>query len=156
MKQKNHPGVYLPPPLVYVAFFFLSIFIQKNIPINANWQNTIQANVIGWILIIISGLFIVSALQLFITSRNTLITIRPAKSLQTNGIYSITRNPMYLGLLLLYSGIATFRGNWWTFILIPLLILVLQSYVIRKEELYLNRAFGEEYESYRKRVRRWI
>src|SRR5665647_3698077 len=75
MKQKNHPGVYLPPPLVYVAFFFLSIFIQNNIPINANWQNTIQANVIGWILIIISGLFIVSALQRFITSRNTLITV---------------------------------------------------------------------------------
>ena len=63
---------------------------------------------------------------------------------------------MYMGLLILYSGIAMLEGNWWAFIFIPLIIIIVQSYVIRGEENYLQRAFGEEYNAYRKKVRRWI
>jgi protein-S-isoprenylcysteine O-methyltransferase Ste14 len=48
------------------------------------------------------------------------------------------------------------EGNWWAFIFIPLIIIIVQSYVIRGEENYLQRAFGEEYNAYRKKVRRWI
>jgi len=63
---------------------------------------------------------------------------------------------MYLGLLLLYSGIAFLKGNPWTFILIPVLMLVVELYVIRREELYLEREYRDEFISYKKKVRRWI
>jgi protein-S-isoprenylcysteine O-methyltransferase Ste14 len=101
-------------------------------------------------------LFILPALIKFAQSKNTLVTIKPANSLQTRGIYSVTRNPMYMGLLILYCGIAMFEGNWWTIIFIPVIIIIVQAYVIRGEENYLQRAFGEEYFAYRKKVRRWI
>ena len=63
---------------------------------------------------------------------------------------------MYTGLLLAYIGVGNVVGNWWTFVLIPVLVWIVSSYVIRKEEGYLSRAFGEEYHRYKKNVRRWI
>ena len=63
---------------------------------------------------------------------------------------------MYLGLLLLYCGIAILKGNWWTLVLIPLLVMLIQIYIIKKEENYLQNAFGDEYDTYKKKVRRWM
>lgn len=63
---------------------------------------------------------------------------------------------MYVGLSLLYLGIACIIGNWWNFFLFPLLLLIVQEYVIKREEKYLVRRFGEAYLDYRRKVRRWI
>jgi len=155
-KKKDNPGIFIPPPLIYAAIFFLSILMQKIIPINNSFFDSRNATIAGIVLIVIALLFILPALIKFVQSKNTLVTIKSATSLQTKGIYSLTRNPMYMGLLILYSGIAMLEGNWWTFIFIPLIIIIVQSYVIRGEENYLQRAFGEEYNAYRKKVRRWI
>ena len=155
-KKKDNPGIFIPPPLIYAAIFFLSILMQKIIPINNSFFDSRNATIAGIVLIAIALLFILPALIKFAQSKNTLVTIKSATSLQTKGIYSLTRNPMYMGLLILYSGIAMLEGNWWTFIFIPLIIIIVQSYVIRGEENYLQRAFGEEYNAYRKKVRRWI
>jgi protein-S-isoprenylcysteine O-methyltransferase Ste14 len=155
-KKKDNPGIFIPPPLIYAAIFFLSILMQKIIPINNSFFDSRNATIAGIVLIVIALLFILPALIKFVQSKNTLVTIKSATSLQTKGIYSLTRNPMYMGLLILYSGIAMLEGNWWAFIFIPLIIIIVQSYVIRGEENYLQRAFGEEYIAYRKKVRRWI
>jgi len=155
-KKKDNPGIFIPPPLIYAAIFFLSILMQKIIPINNSFFDSRNATIAGIVLIVIALLFILPALIKFVQSKNTLVTIKSATSLQTKGIYSLTRNPMYMGLLILYSGIAMLEGNWWTFIFIRLIIIIVQSYVIRGEENYLQRAFGEEYNAYRKKVRRWI
>ena len=155
-KKKDNPGIFIPPPLIYAAIFFLSILMQKIIPINNSFFDSRNATIAGIVLIAIALLFILPALMKFVQSKNTLVTIKSATSLQTKGVYSLTRNPMYMGLLILYSGIAMLEGNWWTFIFIPLIIIIVQSYVIRGEENYLQRAFGEEYNAYRKKVRRWI
>ena len=156
MQKTDHPGVYIPPPLIYVAFFFLSVALQKAMPLNSLFLQTAVAATAGRVLLIAGILVLLPALWKFLVSNNTLITIKPAHSLQTAGIYAFTRNPMYLGLLLLYSGIGFFKGNWWTFIVIPLLIITVQVYIISKEEHYLQRAFGNEYLQYKKKVRRWV
>jgi protein-S-isoprenylcysteine O-methyltransferase Ste14 len=156
MQKKDHPGVYIPPPLIYVAFFFLSVALQKAMPLNSLFLQTAVAATAGRVLLIAGILVLLPALWKFLVSKNTLITINPAHYLQTAGIYSFTRNPIYLGLLLLYSGIGFFKGNWWTFIVIPLLIITVQVYIISKEEHYLQRAFGNAYLQYKKKVRRWI
>lgn len=156
MNTKDHPGIYVPPPLIYVAFFFISVFLQKRWPITDGLMNTSLAHIIGGLFIALYLVLFVISLRRFILSKNSIVTIKPATSLQTTGIYALTRNPMYLSLLLLYSGIALFKGNWWTFILLPVLIMVIQWYVIRKEEAYLHEAFGVSYEAYRQKVRRWL
>ena len=63
---------------------------------------------------------------------------------------------MYLGLVLLYTGIALFAGNTWTFILLPVVITIVQEYVIKREEKYLAVAFPTQYPGYCKKVRRWV
>jgi protein-S-isoprenylcysteine O-methyltransferase Ste14 len=155
--KKDSPGVIIPPPLFYFGFFILSMILQGHFTIRAGFFFHKQpAILIGYLIYIVGVFFIFPAMFEFIKSKNTIITAKPATSLQTTGIYSYSRNPMYIGLLLVYLGIALQFGNWWTLMLIPFLIAFITIRVIRPEERYLNRAFGEEYTNYQKRVRRWI
>jgi protein-S-isoprenylcysteine O-methyltransferase Ste14 len=155
---KDSPGVFIPPPLIYAAFFLLSFLLQGYFTIKrAFFFHSMAANIIG-IIIVISGqvVFGIPALRQFFKTKNTVVLIKPANSLQTTGIYSMSRNPMYVGLLFIYLGMAFIFGNWWTLILLPLLIVLVTYRVIIPEERYLARAFGDEYADYKKKVRRWI
>lgn len=156
VKKKDHPGVYIPPPLIYVLIFLSSILLQKKFPFSRALFETTLFLILGVVFISMGIIIFLPALIKFFKTKNTLITIRPANSLQTLGIYSISRNPMYLGMLSIYIGIAFFKGNYWTFMLIPIMIFVVTYFVILKEEKYLDRAFGVDYNSYRQKVRRWI
>ncbi|MEP6793389.1 MAG: isoprenylcysteine carboxylmethyltransferase family protein [Saprospiraceae bacterium] len=150
------PGVYIPPPLFYVLTFLASVFVQKRIPIPDTVFHFMIVKVVGAILLIIALFFLVRSLRQFFLTKNTLILIKPASSLQTTGIYSVTRNPMYVGLAIIYLGITCFIGNWWNIILFPILFLIVQEYIIKHEEKYLELEFGQEYDTYRRLVRRWL
>jgi protein-S-isoprenylcysteine O-methyltransferase Ste14 len=154
--RRDNPGVYIPPPLFYVIIFLSAGFMQKRVHLGNSFFKSPVSGAIGVILILASLFFLIRSLLQFLSSRNTLITIKAASSLQTKGIYSYTRNPMYVGLALVYLGLTCFIGNWWNVILLPLLLFLIQWFVIRKEEAYLEREFGADYNEYKKRVRRWI
>ena len=150
------PGVYIPPPLFYVLIFLAALFIQKKIPLdNALFQLQV-IKIAGVILLVVALFFSYRSLRQFFLSKNTLIPIKPASSLQTTGIYRISRNPMYVGLAIIYLGLTCLIGNWWNFILFPVLFLIVQEYIIKREEKYLKLEFGEQYEGYKKTVRRWL
>ena len=154
--KKDHPGVYIPPPLFYVVTFLASVLIQKLVPLDKVFFYSTAATIIGSISIVAGMFFNFPSLLQFFKTKNTVVTIKPANSLQTTGIYSVTRNPMYISLLLFYTGLAFMIGNWWNFILLPLLFIVVQEYIIKREEQYLERRFGQEYLDYKSRVRRWV
>lgn len=156
MKPKNHPGVYVPPPIIYIAIFLLSFWLQALKPLSQTWLQALWCIILGWIFIAAAALLSSMAIIHFLKTGNTVVTIKAATSLQTSAIYSFSRNPMYLSLLLLYAGLAFLVGNSWSFILIILLILIINGYVIRREESYLSQRFGEAYTAYRKQTRRWI
>ncbi len=148
-----HP---IPPPLFYLLIFLFALFLQKRISINDFVFHLQITRIIGISLLVISLFFLVTSLRKFFQSKNTLILIRPASSLQTKGIYNISRNPMYVGLAIVYLGITCFIGNWWNIILFPILLLIVQEYIINREEKYLNRRFGQDYINYKLKVRRWL
>lgn len=154
--KKDNPGIYPPPPLYYVAIFFLSILIQHYIPLPISFFDNGIGLYISIFVIAIGVMSLLPALITFFKTKNTVITFKPATSLQITGIYSISRNPMYVGLLFVYIGIAMIKGNWWTFILIPLVIYIINRFVIINEEKYLERAFGQDYLNYKMKVRRWL
>jgi protein-S-isoprenylcysteine O-methyltransferase Ste14 len=157
MENKNdNPGIYIPPPLLYVATFFAAVLIQRLLPLNKTFFNTTTSKVIGAVIILIGLFFNFPALRQFFKTKNTVVTIKPANSLQTTGIYSVTRNPMYISLLLFYTGLSFIFGNWWNLVLLPFLILIVQEYVIKREEKYLDRRFGQQYFDYKAKVRRWL
>ncbi|MDB5239811.1 MAG: isoprenylcysteine carboxyl methyltransferase [Spirosoma sp.] len=156
INKSKGPGVYIPPPLFYVLVFLASMFIQRKLPIADGLFHQTVIKVVGIIFLIIALFFLVRSLRQFFLTKNTVVLIKPASSLQTTGIYGITRNPMYVGLAFVYCGVACFVGNWWTFLLLPFLILIIQEYIIKREENYLELEFGQAFLNYKKSVRRWL
>ena len=157
MEHKNdNPGIYIPPPLLYVVAFFAAVLIQRLLPLNKAYFYTTTSKLVGSVIILIGFVFSFPSLRQFFKTRNKLVTIKPANSLQTTDIYSVSRNPMYISLLLFYTGLTFIIGNWWNLILLPFLIIIVQEYVIKREERYLERRFGQEYFDYKTKVRRWL
>lgn len=153
---RDNPGVFIPPPAFYAVTFVAAILLQRVIPIEYTLFSRNILKITGIVLFAIALVFLFRSLIQFISSRNTLITIKPASSLQTTGIYNFTRNPMYVGLALVYLGLSCQIGNWWNLILFPVLILMVQEFIIKREERYLERAFGAQYSDYKLKVRRWL
>ena len=156
MIAKDNPGVYIPPPLIYVAVFVIAVFLQKKTGIDHSLFKTRSILFTSIFFFVLALYFMIRSLNQFIRTKNTVVTIKAAESLQITGIYKTTRNPMYVSLVLVYLGLTCLIGNWWNIILLPLLLLVVQEYVIKREEKYLARKFGNEYMDYRQHVRRWL
>ena len=81
---------------------------------------------------------------------------KPVSHIATEGPFRYTRNPAYLSMTMMYTGIAALANALWAIIVLPVALLVIQRGVIEREERYLERKFGGEYLSYKARVRRWI
>ena len=82
--------------------------------------------------------------------------IDKATSLVTSGIYQYTRNPMYLGLVLMLLGWALYLSHFLAFILIPLFMMYITRFQIQPEERMMTQKFGQNYQAYLEKVRRWI
>lgn len=80
----------------------------------------------------------------------------PSTRVVTHGVYAFTRNPMYLGMLMASLGLVALFDSLWALGLLLVGLILIHPHVILWEERYLARKFGEEYLSYRQRVRRWI
>ncbi len=81
---------------------------------------------------------------------------KPAIDIATSGIYGVSRNPLYVGMILLNTGIGCIVNSLWIFLLSAGLAAVLQKGVIEAEEAYLEKKFGDKYLRYKVKVRRWI
>src|SRR6202030_1935624 len=80
----------------------------------------------------------------------------PTTALVVDGIYRRTRNPLYLGTTLIYLGLSVAAGSLWAIGLLVPLLWVINVGVVKREERYLERKFGDAYRDYKTRVRRWI
>jgi protein-S-isoprenylcysteine O-methyltransferase Ste14 len=86
-------------------------------------------------------------------------TIKPFETstvLVTNGLYRFSRNPMYLGMVVILIGMAIYLGSLAPYFIIPVFILIIQEWFIKYEEPFLENIFGVEYLDYKSKVRRWL
>ena len=143
-----------PPPLVALAFGFL-IYYTKNIfpKIEIVWGLAF-----GSFMIIIGLFIILSAIILFKKYKTTITPLNPsnATKLIVNGIYKFSRNPMYLGLLLVLSGISIIQNPIGGLLFIPSFILYLNHFQIIPEESTMLDLFKDDFLKYKENVRRWI
>jgi protein-S-isoprenylcysteine O-methyltransferase Ste14 len=101
-------------------------------------------------------LLIAVSAGLFRRRNTTLNPFGESSALVQEGLYRYSRNPMYLGMLLVLSGVATGLGHLPAFIALPVFVAVVSRQNIRYEERALESRFGEDYRAYKQRVRRWI
>ena len=149
--------VRIPPPLLYIVPLALTPWLESRWPLPLfpeAWHTA--ANVIGVSLAVIGIFCMASALIRFRKAGTSPIPIKPAAALVITGPYRRTRNPMYLGWTILYLGGILLTRSWWAVIFLPLVLWVMNAYVIAREERYLTAAFGDEYRAYQGKVRRWI
>ncbi len=97
-----------------------------------------------------------TAIRQFRAAGTNVETWRPTEAIVTRGVYARTRNPIYLAMLAIYTGIALGVDSAWLLALVIPLALVLRYGVIAREERYLEAKFGEPYRAYRATVRRWL
>ena len=94
----------------------------------------------------------------FRRAHTTVDPTRPdsTSSLVVSGVYRFTRNPMYLGMLVVLLGWSLFLANALAFVLTAVFVLYLNRFQITPEERALSKLFGAEYAAYRGGVRRWL
>jgi len=93
---------------------------------------------------------------MLIKNKTTFNTAKSTIKIVTGGAYRFSRNPLYLSLLLLLSGLAVLSASLWFFFTIPILYILLLFKAVKPEESYLSQKFGKEYLDYSAKVRRWI
>jgi len=81
---------------------------------------------------------------------------KPTTSIISGGPFGFTRNPLYVGIQSLYVGLSLLLGTWWGLVLLLPAFLILHYGVVLREEVYLERKFGEAYLLYKGTVRRWL
>jgi protein-S-isoprenylcysteine O-methyltransferase Ste14 len=151
---QDNAGVIAPPPLIFAAILAVGLLLQRFFPKKFLPR---RAGIIPGAMSI--GFALVLVQRGYIAMRNAHTNIdprEPATTVVTDGPYRYTRNPLYLSLMLVYTGIAFLANALWVILLLPVLLLVMIYGVIVREERYLERKFGEQYLSYKARVRRWF
>lgn len=152
--DQDNPGIKIPPPLIYLLPLLVGLILDRKA--HVPFLPRRAARSLGWPLlgggVLLSRWF----LQTMREADAPVRTDRPVPRLTTEGPFRYTRNPGYLSLAMIYAGIATLRNALWAILFLPLVLYVTQREVIGREERYLERTFGEEYSTYKARVRRWV
>lgn len=151
---KDRAGVIAPPPLIYAGSLIAGLVLQENLPVPflPRWiRSWLGGTFIG------AGLmFAISAFRAMRSADTPVDPGEPVTSIVTNGPYTVTRNPIYVGLTLLYVGISILANAIWPFLILPITLRIMNRGVIKREEQYLERKFGEQYLAYKQSVRRWF
>ncbi len=146
----------IPPPVQAIIFAGLMWLIATQFP-QFGFSGSLQQPAAILICIIGIGIDLVSV-GLFAREKTTVSPFSPDKTqvLITSGLYQYTRNPMYLGMACILTGLALWLGNYASLLMIPCFIwYITQLQIIPEEEILLEK-FGQEYGEYMLRVRRWI
>ncbi len=152
----DNPGVAVPPPVLFLATTVGGLIVD--------WISGASLGALlagwfdypGWILFFIGlGFMAVSILQ-FTAAGTNVRPDQPTFTLVTSGIYALSRNPIYVGMILCTFGLALALDAPVVIVLLIPAILILRYGVIAREEAYLERKFGTPYLAYKARVGRWF
>jgi protein-S-isoprenylcysteine O-methyltransferase Ste14 len=152
MAEKAHAGVGFPPPLVFLGFVLLGPLIERFVAVprlSVPWPVGAAVTLAGVVLL-------AAAQRLFFRRGENPAPWTPTGAIVDTGLYAWTRNPMYLAMTIIAIGLSLLLESWLSLALTAVAVIVIQTQVIAREERYLSATFGEPYDDYRRRVRRWL
>jgi protein-S-isoprenylcysteine O-methyltransferase Ste14 len=150
-------GVITRPPLLYLACLLLGLVLDRVLPLPLDLPGTV---VMQWMagggLILIGVAIVAAGVRNFSRAATPVPSNQPVRALVTTGLHGWSRNPIYVGMFLLYAGIGIAARSPWVLLLALPLVIIMRYGVVAREEAYLERRFGDAYRDYRARVRRWL
>lgn len=154
--DRDTPGVIAPPPLLFLGMLGVAMAIERlvrRVPTGLP-----RAARLGLALLLLVGAIalLAGALRRFRAARTNPEPWKPSTAVVADGVYRHTRNPMYLGMTLIYVALALATDSGVALLLVPALVALVQVGVIAREERYLEGKFGDGYRRYRASVRRWL
>ena len=144
----------IPPPIVAIIS---GVIISASSTI-INPFEFYGAKLIAMLFLILSFSLIVISIRKFNHSETSInpMTPKAATKLLSTGVYAVSRNPMYLGLVGILCGISIILGSWFSFLVIPIFVFYINKYQIIPEERAMKALFKDEYLSYCDEVKRWF
>ncbi len=153
-EARDHVQLILPPPLIFLGHLLSALVLQWVVPLPLPWP--LPMRILGSVLLL-GGLGLAAAAVREMRKLHTTPDPKQAAVvLVTTGPYRFSRNPIYLGFLLIFLGFTLLAGTLWGLLLTPFLIGTITRSVIRPEENYLQGRFDGQYNVYRALVRRWF
>ena len=150
----DNPGVVAQPPYIFLGFLALGLGLDLAWLFGLGLAG---AQVPAGVALAGLGLAIATlALGQFAAAGTSYQTRDPASALIASGLYRYSRNPIYIGLILVYAGVSVALDNPWILRLGVAAVGLVRYGVIAREERYLEAKFGAEYRRYRSAVRRWL
>jgi protein-S-isoprenylcysteine O-methyltransferase Ste14 len=155
-RKRRSPAARIPPPLLFAASLALGLYLQRGLVLGLT-RTLPQPWRLAAILLVAAGILLaVWAVGLFARHRTTLIPHGVSSVLIIHGPYRFTRNPMYLSLSLAYLGLALWLQCWIALPLLTIPVGILGLVIIPMEESQMRERFGDTYDVYCSRVRRWL
>jgi protein-S-isoprenylcysteine O-methyltransferase Ste14 len=153
-------GVIARPPLLFLAGLLLGFVGDHLLPLPFPVPSTglvhwMSATVAGSLILVGIAVF-AAGIRNFSGAATPVQGTKPARVLVTTGIHGWSRNPIYIGMFLVYGGIGIAGRSPWILILALPLAVTIRYGVVAREESYLERRFGDTYRDYKARVRRWL
>ncbi|MCC3862144.1 methyltransferase family protein [Pseudemcibacter aquimaris] len=153
-ENQDHAKIIMHPPVFYIIAALIGLGIDYFFPLSFGFEGA--TGTAGILLFILGVIIAILSMKNFAKDKQSPSVHAPTHNIYTSGIYGYTRNPIYLGALIWLMAAAVYFDKAWIFIMSAPLIVFLNKAVIEKEEAYLEEKFGDEYRSYKKKVRRWI
>jgi protein-S-isoprenylcysteine O-methyltransferase Ste14 len=150
------PGTPFPPTMLFVLGFLGALWINSAVPLDIGGPDLESLRIGVGLLALVGGTGLFWWGMGTFAGRTGIMLQRPARQLVTFGPYVFSRNPMYVGFVAMYFGLSLLLNTIWPLLLLPAIIGLLVWIVISREERYMRATFGQEYDSYCRRVRRWL
>ena len=153
-EPEDRPEIPIKPGWYFAMYYIMGVGFDTLFPTNVFPESVRFTLGVG--LVLAGAILNSTSLGRFKKARTNHETNKPARVLITDGPYSFSRNPIYLGFMCLYMGLGIFLNNLWIFVLGAPLVATIQALIVAREEDYLAGKFGEEYGEYCQSVRRWL
>jgi protein-S-isoprenylcysteine O-methyltransferase Ste14 len=157
MRTTDFADVAVKPPLLFGGALALGYVLSLYFPLGPGLaQANALALTVGITLIALGFALTIRSVQMFRRAGTNVVPGKPATALVTAGPYRFTRNPIYIGFVLVYFGLSIVLTSMWVLLLLFPTLVILHRGVVKREEAYLERKFGDAYRAYKARVPRWL
>ncbi len=153
-KDKKGAAVKFPPPLLFLTVMGLAYAVNDLRPLGLGGSSALSY--IAALFISLGAVVIALAFFYFRQAQTHIEPWKPTTAIISSGIFSYSRNPIYLAFCFIQIGAGIFLNNAWMLISVLLSAFLVYHIAIKKEEAYLDAKFGEGYIGYKNRVRRWL